>query len=77
MHKNKNQNIKQVLHDELIYQIRQSFGFEPTLDQNRALATFASFMADGDDRAVMIMRGSAGTGKTSLSGAIVRTMKRL
>ena len=66
-----------MLHDELIYQIRQSFGFEPTLDQSRALATFASFMADGDDRAVMIMRGSAGTGKTSLSGAIVRTMRRL
>ena len=34
-------------------------------------------MSDSDDRAVMIMRGSAGTGKTSLSGAIVRTMKRL
>lgn len=66
-----------MLHDELIYQIRQSFGFEPTLDQSRALVTFASFMSDSDDRAVMIMRGSAGTGKTSLSGAIVRTMKRL
>ena len=66
-----------MLHDELVYQIRQSFGFEPTLDQNHALITFASFITDGDDRAVMIMRGSAGTGKTSLSGAIVRTMKRL
>lgn len=66
-----------MLHDELVYQIRQSFGFEPTLDQNHALITFASFITDSDDRAVMIMRGSAGTGKTSLSGAIVRTMKRL
>ena len=66
-----------MLHDELVYQIRQSFGFEPTLDQNHALITFTSFITDGDDRAVMIMRGSAGTGKTSLSGAIVRTMKRL
>ena len=66
-----------MLNDELVYQIRQSFGFEPTLDQNHALITFASFITDGDDRAVMIMRGSAGTGKTSLSGAIVRTMKRL
>lgn len=66
-----------MLHDELVYQIRQSFGFEPTLDQKHALITFASFITDSDDRAVMIMRGSAGTGKTSLSGAIVRTMKRL
>lgn len=66
-----------MLHDELIYQIRQSFGFEPTADQNRALTTFASFLCDSDDRVLMIMRGSAGTGKTSLSGAIVRTLKRL
>ena len=56
-----------MLHDELVYQIRQSFGFEPTLDQNHALITFASFITDSDDRAVMIMRGSAGTGKTSVS----------
>ena len=35
-----------VLQDELIYQIRQSFGFEPTLDQNHALTTFAAFMTD-------------------------------
>ena len=34
-------------------------------------------MTDRDDRAVMILRGSAGTGKTSLSGAIVRTMLQL
>ena len=66
-----------MLQDELIYQIRQSFGFEPTLDQSHALATFASFMAESDERVLMIMRGSAGTGKTSLSGAIVRTLKRL
>lgn len=66
-----------MLQDELIYRIRQSFGFEPTLDQNHALTTFAAFMTDRDDRAVMILRGSAGTGKTSLSGAIVRTMLQL
>lgn len=66
-----------MLQDELIYQIRQSFGFEPTLDQSHALVTFTSFITDRDDRSVMIMRGSAGTGKTSLSGAVVRTMKRL
>ncbi len=66
-----------MLQDEIIYQIRQSFGFEPTMDQSHALCEFAKFITDTDDRAVMIMRGSAGTGKTSLSGAIVRTMKRL
>ena len=66
-----------MLQDELIYQIRESFGFEPTPDQSRALMIFSEFLTDSGDRAVMIMRGSAGTGKTSLSGAIVRTMRRL
>lgn len=66
-----------MIQQELVFQIRQSFGFLPTADQEKALQTFASFLTDRDDRAVMIMRGSAGTGKTSLSGAIVRTMLRL
>ena len=34
-------------------------------------------MTDRNPHAVMILRGSAGTGKTSLSGAIVRTMKAI
>ena len=61
-----------MIQQELVFQIRQSFGFQPTADQEKALQTFASFLTDRDDRAVMIMRGSAGTGKTALSGAIVR-----
>ena len=42
-----------------------------------ALDTFARFLADRDPQAVMIMRGSAGTGKTSLAGVMMRTLKRL
>ena len=63
--------------DELIYQIRQSFGLTPTSEQENAMRVFAGFMADRDAHAVMIMRGSAGTGKTSLAAAIVKTMVRL
>ncbi len=59
-----------MIQDELIYQILQDFGFEPTHDQRNALQTFAQFMTDRRDNAVMILRGSAGTGKTSLAGAI-------
>jgi len=53
-----------MIQDELIYQILQDFGFEPTHDQRNALQTFAQFMTDRRDNAVMILRGSAGTGKT-------------
>lgn len=42
-----------------------------------AIDTFVRFLTDSDERSVMIMRGSAGTGKTSLSGAIVRTLRHL
>ena len=63
--------------DELKYKILAQFGFPPTPEQANALDVFARFMTDCNPHAVMILRGSAGTGKTSLSGAIVRTMKAI
>ena len=38
------------------------------------METFARFMTDRREEAVMLLRGSAGTGKTSLAAAIVRAM---
>ena len=63
--------------DELKYKILQQFGFPPTQEQAHALEVFAEFFTDRDPHAVMILRGSAGTGKTTLSGAIVRTLKEI
>lgn len=63
--------------DELKYKILQQFGFPPTQEQAHALEVFAEFLTDRDTHAVMILRGSAGTGKTTLSGAIVRTLKEI
>ena len=60
--------------DSLIFQIRQQFGFQPTADQERAIHEFAAFVADSSPSALMILRGSAGTGKTSLASAIVQTL---
>lgn len=61
--------------EELKYQILQQFGFPPTPEQAQALDVFVQFMTDSNPHAVMILLGSAGTGKTSLSGAIVRTLR--
>ena len=66
-----------MINEELKYRILQNFGFAPTADQMYAVDLFARFMTDRDERVVMILRGSAGTGKTSLAGAIVRTMLEL
>lgn len=63
--------------NELMYQILRNFPFDPTDDQMYALDVFERFMTDSDERCVMILRGSAGTGKTSLASVIVRTLLAL
>ena len=63
--------------DELKYRILQDFGHEPTEEQTHALDVFCRFMVDRDPHSVMILRGSAGTGKTTLAGAVVRALTRL
>ena len=60
--------------NELKYQILRNFPFAPTDDQMHALDVFERFITDSDERCVMILRGSAGTGKTSLASVIVRTL---
>lgn len=62
---------------ELTYRIERAFGFEPTAGQRHAMELFGRFMTDRNDHALMILRGSAGTGKTSLAGAMVRAMREL
>ena len=63
--------------EELIYRIRGAFGYEPTAEQQEAMNVFATFMADRGMMPVMVMRGSAGTGKTTLAAAIVRALRSL
>ena len=63
--------------DELKYRIHTAFRHQPTAEQEHAIETFALFMTDRHEQAVMVMRGSAGTGKTTLAAAIVRAMLSL
>ena len=66
-----------MIQDELKYRIIQVLGLSPTPEQAQALDVFTQFMTDLDDQVVMILRGSAGTGKTTLAGAIVKAMAAL
>ena len=63
--------------DELKYRILQTFGLVPTEEQEHALDVFSLFMTDRSEQVVMILRGAAGTGKTTLAGAIVKAMVSL
>jgi tRNA A37 threonylcarbamoyladenosine biosynthesis protein TsaE len=69
--------IQNMITDELKYRIRSVFGHVPTEEQEHAIDVFTMFMTDRHEHAVMIMRGSAGTGKTTLAAAIVKTMQSL
>ena len=66
-----------MIQDELKYRILQTFGLVPTEEQEHALDMFSLFMTDREEHVVMILRGAAGTGKTSLAGAIVKALVSL
>ena len=68
-----------MIEEELVYRITAQMRHAPTAEQRHAMETFARMMADGStlSRPVMVMRGSAGTGKTTLAAAIVRALLAL
>lgn len=66
-----------MIRDEFLFRINESLPFTPTSDQRNAITTFSQFITDTNERVVMILRGSAGTGKTTIASAIVRTMMLL
>ena len=66
-----------MIQDELKYRIRQALGLTPTMEQEQAIDVFTQFMTDRSEQVAMILRGSAGTGKTTLAGAIVKALATL
>jgi ATP-dependent exoDNAse (exonuclease V) alpha subunit len=63
-----------LLIDELKYRIREVFGHVPTQEQEQGIDEFSLFLNHRLLNCVMVLRGSAGTGKTTLAGAIVKAM---
>lgn len=57
--------------------MQESIGFPPTSEQLGALRVFVEFMSDADNQTTMILRGSAGTGKTTLASGMVRMMVKM
>lgn len=66
-----------MLRDEFIFQITQTLRVAPTEEQRLAMEVFVDFLLSGKGREVMLLRGSAGTGKTTLGSAMVRSMVRM
>jgi ATP-dependent exoDNAse (exonuclease V) alpha subunit len=59
---------------DLFGRLTQSFGFEPTEGQAIALYHLAAFLLSQKENPTYILRGYAGTGKTSLVKTLVRTL---
>lgn len=66
-----------MIEDTLASLIAEDFPHTFTPHQARAVSALARFLVTPVADAAFILRGYAGTGKTSLVGALVRTLKRL
>ena len=71
------QSAPQVIHRYLAAQIKNNFPFTPTTEQENTIERFAEFLLSDNDRKFFLLCGYAGTGKTSLISALVRTMEQL
>ena len=63
--------------DYLEEQIRKNFPHQPTPEQEAALKLLSAFLLSPRQEEAFLLRGYAGTGKTSLVAALVRTLDQL
>ena len=61
----------------LTSQIKLNFPFKATVEQEKTIEKLSDFILSDDGRKVFLLCGYAGTGKTSLISALVRTMEQL
>lgn len=55
-------------------QIKENFRLHPTLEQEKVIKTLSDFLFSSKEMGVFLLKGYAGTGKTSLVGALVKTL---
>ena len=66
-----------MLEDFLIARIKAELPFEPNEEKEALLAALGRFLLSRDPRKAFILRGYAGTGKTSVVSALVRALEGL
>jgi exodeoxyribonuclease-5 len=66
------------MREELIYnQLTKNLGNTPTDDQSAAMRKIAAFICENSNDVIFLMTGYAGTGKTSMISAVVKTLEIL
>ena len=66
-----------MINDYLKELILHNFGLNPTADQAKVIDSLCQFILSPDASSIFLLRGFAGTGKTTLISALVKTMKQL
>ena len=66
-----------MLNNYLVQQIKSNFSYKPTLEQEKAIKKLAEFLFSPKNEGIFLLKGYAGTGKTSLVGALVKTLDQL
>ena len=66
-----------MINNYLERQIKENFPYQPTFEQEIAVKSLSEFLLSTANDTVFVLRGYAGTGKTSLVGALVKAMDKL
>ncbi len=66
-----------MINNFLSTKIRENFGFAPTDEQSEAISLMGEFLMSRHGMELFLLRGYAGTGKTTLVGALVKTLTQL
>ncbi len=66
-----------MINNYLERQIKENFPYQPTTEQEITLKKLSEFLLSRSGQHLFLLRGYAGTGKTSLIGALVKTMDNL
>ncbi|MBO5961334.1 MAG: AAA family ATPase, partial [Paludibacteraceae bacterium] len=66
-----------MISDFIANKIREQFPFTPTFQQGEAICELANFLSKKAIRKAFILKGYAGTGKTTLVAALVKALENI
>ena len=66
-----------MIEDFIIGRIKAELGFEPNEEKEGLFRSLGAFITSREEKKVFILRGYAGTGKTSVMSALVKAMQKL
>ncbi|MCD8173238.1 MAG: AAA family ATPase [Alistipes sp.] len=66
-----------MLGQHIASQIYSNFAFTPTIGQKKIISQLSGWLCGDDPRSIFILNGYAGTGKTTLIAALVKTLREM